>query len=252
MTVQESEARLPGWTLLRTIEGGKVKSNRYRAPSGDEVGQWSYASALKHYQKTGVIPQSPLGNNWKKYTRTSSAKSPASKDAYEDLTIEIPIDDNESIVMDLPESKPTPAKSTKSGLFNAKQLSEGLATILIIVTAMLAVMTKLPEVQMTEGEVRAVSVPLANIIERSRYNKVIGAAIVDKSDYMTLGYVLYTYIDRVGTAARIRRQHGANQPAGHTGPSQVPGGSETGNNGATGGLSYKTAPSGLRNITGGI
>lgn len=250
MTVQESEARLPGWTLLRTIEGGKVKSNRYRAPSGDEVGQWAYASALKHYQKTGVIPQSPLGNNWKKYARTSSSKSPVNNAQYEDLTIEIPIDDNESIVVDLPESKPTPAKNTKSGLFNAKQLSEGLATILVIATAILAVITKLPEAQMTESEVRGLSIPLANIIERSRYNKIIGAAIVDKSDYMTLGYVLYTYIDRVGSAARMRKSHG--EPTGYPGPTQVPAGGGIGTNGSTEGLSYKTAPSGLRNITGGL
>jgi len=239
-TVSESPARIPGWTRLKQDSG----SSFYRAPDGSEVGQFVYKQAFEHYRKTGVSLQTPPGEKWRQMRRTSSGKTPAKQETFEDLVTNIPIgDEGESIALEMPESKPSTHKP-RSGLFSAKDIGQGLSVVLVIITALLAIVTKLPEAQMTEGEVRAISIPLANIIERSRYNRTIGAMIVDKSDYLTLGYALYVYIDRVASAARERR---ANGPPQYASPTAGP--TDGASNGAIpSGLPLRTTPAGLRNV----
>jgi len=244
--VTESPARLPGWTLIRGLQKGV----RYRAPDGTEVGAWAYKTSLKQYEKTGVAPHSPAGTGWQRFQKeraSSSRQSPV----YEDLVAEIPVAGDESVLIELPETKPTSTGRTKAGLFNAKELSTGLQTVLILVTTLLAVALSLPEAQMTETEVKALSIPLGNIIERSKYNKTIGALIVDKSDYLTIGYVLYIYFDRVTTAAKEKK---LGKPTGATpAPQQQPTPAGVGLNGATApGVSLRVSPTGLRGITGNL
>lgn len=245
MPVMESPARLPGWTLLRYPDR---KGVRYRAPDGNEVGAWAYNTALSSYKKTGDPPQSPVGTSWKRFQNDAGVSSRKSSVNDEMMSfIDVPGTD-ESISLDLPKVSTTPASRTKSGLFTAKEMSEGIQTLLVILTSLMAVATSLPEAQMTENEVRAISIPLANIFERSKYNKVIGNMIVGKSDYLTLGYALYVYANRVAVAARERRD--ANQPIGPIGKVEtapVPG---TGLNGNGTGVPLRSAPSGLRGYTG--
>ena len=247
MPVLESPARLPGWTLLRYPDR---KGVRYRAPDGNEVGAWAYNTALSSYRKTGDPPQSPVGTSWKKFQNNagvSSRKSPVN----DEMTsfIDVPGTD-EAISLDLPQTRPTPASRTKTGLFTAKEMSEGIQTLLVILTSLMAVATSIPEAQMTETEVKAISIPLANILERSKYNKVIGNMIVGKSDYLTLGYALYVYASRVAGAARERRD--ANQsigPLGKVETAPVPG-TAAGLNGNGAGVPLRSAPTGLRGYTG--
>lgn len=196
----ESAARLPGWTLLKNPV---TKSVRYVAPDGSNIGAYGYKTAFKYYEKTGVVPQSPLG------TRHLFSKDKSNESR---LQVEVPVSNSDdTLVLELPETKPTSSSRTKSGLFNAREISDGLATILVIVTSMIAVSTSLPEAQMTEQEVKAISIPLANIIERSKMNKTIGSLVVDKSDFLTLGYALFVYVDRVTSAAKEKR-YANNQP----------------------------------------
>lgn len=246
MPITESAARLPGWTLIR----GAQKGNRYRAPDGTEVGQWAYATALKQYQKTGLAPQSPVGENWKRFQK-GAGSSTRNSPVYEELVTEIPIGDDGSISLELPDIKSTPSRRTKSGLFSARELSQGASTILVIVTSLLAVASKMPEAQMTEQEVRAICIPLGNIIERSRFNKVVGAAIVDKSDYLTMGYALYVYIERVSTTSKERRLNTNAQSTGYAQQPQ-PSSGLNGYSGASSGIQLPVTPAGIRHFTGGL
>jgi len=246
--VTESPARVPGWTLIRGLQKGV----RYRAPDGTEVGAWAYNTAKKQYDKTGMPPQSPIGTGWQRFQKTGSVSSHKSP-VYEELVASIPIGDDDEISLALPEVKPTANSRTKSGLFNAKELSTGLNAVLVIATSLIAVALSLPEAQMTETEVRAISIPLANIIERSKYNKTIGALIVDKSDYLTIGYTLYIYIDRVANAAKEKR---LGQSAGNISQATQPAGGGVGLNGNGGGsavgVPLRPTPQGLRGITGNL
>ena len=245
---KESDARVPGWTLLKA----PGKGVRYRAPDGSEVGYYAYKSALTHYEKTGVAPQSPLGTRWMQYQKEGA--SIFSTDSHDKSSMRkeftLPNTD-ETLVLDMPDPKPTPSSKTKSGLFNSKELSDGIITLLVILTSVLAVATQLPEAQMSEVELKAIAVPLGNIIERSKYNKAVGSLIVGKSDYLTLGYALYIYVDRVSSAARVRKQNAVNQPVGNASQAQGYGAynGAGGNLGPLNGVSLRTSPSGLRGYT---
>lgn len=245
---RESDARVPGWTLLKA----PGKGVRYRAPDGSEVGYYAYKSALTHYEKTGVAPQSPLGTRWMQYQKEGASIFSTDSHDKSSMRKEIPIpNSDDTLVLDLPDPKPTPSSRTKSGLFTAKELGDGSMTLLIILTSIIAMATQLPEAQMTEVELKAIAIPLGNIMERSKYNKEIGAIIVGKNDYLTLGYSLYVYIDRVGTAARVRKSNATYQPAGNAGQNQgyagVTGGN--GNFGVASGVPLRVTPSGLRGYT---
>lgn len=247
MPLMESAARLPGWTLIRNPD---TKSVRYRTPKGIEVGQWAYKSAFKHYQKTGIAPDEPLGERWKKYQKNDGPYS-SNKSGSSILSAELPVaDSDETLTIELPEPKPAPASRTKSGLFTSRELSDGFATILVILTSMIAMSLTLPAAQMTDAEVKAIAIPLANIVERSKYNKTIGTMVVGKSDYLTLGYALFTYINRVTDAARemrdAKRSGNAQQAQGYS-----PAGTNGHGTGAAGPtVALRTAPSGLRGFTG--
>ena len=240
----EKPARLQGWTRIQEPGKGSI----YRAPDGSVVGQWVYAKAFDHYRKTGVVLQTPPGDKWRQTRRTSSHTAPEKQEHFEELVAEIPIgDDGESIYLDVPEKEPS-AKKPRAGLFSAKEMTQGIAILLTMVTTILAMATTIPEAQMTEQEVRAISIPLASIIERSKYNRVIGMFVVDKSDWMTLGYVMYLYLNRVATAARERRTNAISQTTGVAPATPV-----AGSNGTTRGtgVPLRPASAGLRNITSG-
>lgn len=251
---KESDARVPGWTLLKA----PGKGVRYRAPDGSEVGYYAYKSALTHYEKTGVAPQSPLGTRWMQYQKDGASIFSQGSHERTSMRKEINIPDtDETLVLDLPEPKSTPSSRTKSGLFSAKELSDGAITLLVILTSLIAVSTQLPEAQMSEIELKAIAVPLGNIVERSKYNRAVGSLIVGKSDYLTLGYALYVYIDRVSSAARERKQHATHQPIGNAGQAQgnygaytgTAAGVSNGNIGPLNGIALRAAPSGLRGYT---
>lgn len=237
----ETAARIPGWTLISE----KGKGNLYRAPDGNVVGAWVYTKAFDHYRKTGVALQTPPGSKWRNTQRTSSRKSSDTVEQFEDMVTEIPVgDDGESISLELPEPKQS-AHKPRAGLFSSKELQQGFAVVLVIATTLVAVVTRLPDAQMNEAEVRAISVPLSNIVERSKYNRVIGNIIVDKSDYVALGYALYVYVNRVAESSRLRRE------TNYAGPAQAPATNAANGYGAgTGGIGVplRTTPAGLRNV----
>lgn len=242
---RESDARLPGWTLLKNPE---TKSIRYRSPSGHNVGAWAYRSAQTHYEKTGIVPQEPLGTKWKSYQKDGANVYSSYKSADSEPSIEIPISGTDEVIsLDLPEPKNTTASHRKSGLFTSKELSVGFQSILVIATSILAMALQLPDAQMTDVEVRAIAIPLGNITERSKYNKVVGQMIVDKSDYLQLGYALYMYTDRVATAAREKRSH--EKPTGNaTKHQQTAGVNGRAGSSESSGVGLKPAPAGLRSV----
>lgn len=246
---REGSARVPGWTLLKA----PGKGVRYRAPDGSEVGYYAYKSALTHYQKTGVAPQSPLGTRWMQYQKEgASIFSGKNHDitAVPEMRKEIHLPgSDDTLVLDVPEPKLTSTSKSKSGLFSSRELSEGFQAILIIATSILAAVSQLPEAQMTDMELKAICVPLGNIIERSKFNKVVGNAVVGKNDYFTLGYALYVYVDRVSSASR-ERKYANNQSFGNAGQTQGygPVGGSNGN-GPVIGVPLRVTPSGLRNFT---
>lgn len=238
----EAGAKVPGWTRLKV-----GRASKYRAPDGQVVGSWAYSSVLKHWQRTGEALKSPL-------TQKAGIQGSISTQNYQDNSDDINGLDfsspqpPEPRIVEIPEAKPTPASKTAKGLFTARQLSEGYATALILVTSIVAVALSLPEAQMRENEVKAISIPLANLTERSRYNRMVGSIIVEKSDYLVLGYALYQYVDRVTTA--LRERNGNAGPVGNAPQAQGTGpNGATGVNG-TGGVPLPYASKGLRGIVG--
>lgn len=248
MPYTESPARLPGWTLLRNPD---TKSVRYRSPTGVEVGQWAYKSAFKHYEKTGQVPNEPLGERWKKYQKDGGS-SYQDKPASNILSSEFAVPNtDETVVLELPDPRPTPNSRSKAGLFTAREFADAFSTLFVILTSLIAVASQLPEAQMTDMEVKAISIPLANIIERSKYNKMVGSLVVGKSDWMTLGYALYIYFDRVSNSAKERR-NAVRQSVGTSGtsPGYGPvGHTGSGNGTIPAGVALRTTPTGLRGIT---
>lgn len=250
MPVTESPARIPGWTLMRNPD---TKSVRYRAPDGSEVGAWAYNTTYKHYQKTGEALHSPLGTRWQHYSNSGgfSSRNQPNKDE-SPSKIHVPVTEDDELVLELPEPKLTPASKSRSGLFTARELSDGFSAVFVILTSIMAMALALPEAQMTPTELKAISIPLGNIIERSKYNKSIGSVIVGKTDWFTLGYALFMYTERVSTSARERKAQKNAQPAGLTQQNAQPGPAAGGSNGSYNGYAgvpLHPSPAGLRGFT---
>lgn len=247
MPFQESPAKMPGWTLLRNPD---TKSVKYRSPDGYEVGPWAYKTSVKQYERTGIVPTSPVGTRWQAYQKNGNVSSrDSSANSITDAHIDIPIDDD-NIQLSIPvEPKNTPA-SRKSGLFTSRELSDGFQTVFVIVTSMIAMASQVPEAQMNDMELKAISIPLGNIIERSKYNRTVGNMIVGKSDYLTLGYASFLYLHRTGEAIGERRKHG--KSTSNTSQAAWQQGNNGNGNSAGNGpvVPLRVAPSGLRGYTG--
>lgn len=233
--MSETDALVPGWTRFK-----QGKTQKYRSPDGTVYGYWAYSKVYRHYRNTGETLDVPPGPRYGGQQRNTSSQ-PHSED--------ISWLDNEpetGFKIEMPEPKPTPSGKTAKGLFTAKQLSEGFGTGLIILTSIAAAATRVPEIQMRENEVKAISIPLGNITERSKYNATIGKLLVDNSDYAIMGYALYQYIDRVSTAINERKQ--ANGPIRND--SQVASGGQSGisNGNGYGPAPLPYSPKGLRGI----
>lgn len=240
--IVESPARVPGWTLIRS-----GKSNKYRAPNGDIVGDYSYRRIYNEYKRTGVAPQSSGRNSSAPFSSHESSTNTISGTINEPPRLDVWQPD-EPVRLDMPAPKPTPATKTAAGKYSAKDLSIGLQTALVIITSIVAVALQVPEAQMNEQEVKAIGIPLANIIEHSRYNQTVGRLVIGKSDYALLGYALYQYVDRVTIALREKKYGPQSKPAGANQPPQQPGAG----NGATPsapGVPLHYAPTGLRGFT---
>lgn len=219
--ITEGPAKVPGWYIIK--EGQSVK---YKSPDGEIVGPVRYRRVYNHWKATGEIIGLPPSGNPKQQVSFSSFNSSKTQDYVPDYTSTTfqpqeaqPEEPSILSQIELPVASPTPARKTPSGNFAAKELSIGLQTVLVIGTSIIAMMTKLPEAQMQKNEVQAISVPAANLIERSKYNKVIGSMIVGQSDWLMLGYSTFAYVNRVGDAIREKRQHNELlKSTGHTQP----------------------------------
>lgn len=245
---KESDARVPGWKIIRFPDRGTI---RYRSPNGEEVGAWAYNSVLKHYQKTGVASPSPLGTRWKAFQKDGTVSPAISHDnSGSSISFDVPNTD-EQISIDIPEASPRSTK--RSGLFSSRELSLGYSNVFIILTSIIAMALQLPEAQMNEVEIKAISIPLGNITERSKYNRTVGKMLVNNVDYMQLGYALYLYFDRVSKAMRERSAN--NRSIKDAGQTKQPISGQPGTNGhGTGsqsaGVFLRPTPTGHRGITG--
>lgn len=241
--IVESPARVPGWTLIRS-----GKSNKYRAPNGDLVGDYSYRRIYNEYKRTGVAPQSSGRNSSASFSPHESSTTDIKGTIDEAPRLDVWQPD-EPVKLDMPTPKPTPATKTAAGKYSAKDLSVGLQTALVIVTSIVAVATQLPEAQMNEQEVKAIAIPLANILERSRYNQTVGRLVIGKSDYALLGYALYQYVDRVTVAAREKKYGPKSQPPGANQPYPAAGSGNGAVPAQGAGVPLHYAPTGLRGFT---
>lgn len=252
----ETDARVPGWKLVR--EPGR--SHKYLSPDGQLIGDWAYRRVYQHYQRTGEASQSPIratGRADRQPPKQTGTYVPYSHpESIPGLILDAPQPQQQSRHevppqqfdnIELPEPKLTPSGRTAQNKFSAKEISLGVQTLFILVTSILAIASHISDVQMTELEVKAIAIPLANIIERSKFNQTIGTLVVGKSDYIMLGYALYSYMDRTTTALREKR-HGFQEPAGTNTAFE---GAAVRGNGYTGtpGAAIKYSPSGLRGIT---
>lgn len=234
---KQSDARVPGWKIVRSDGSSTV---RYLSPNGTEVGAWAYNTVYKHWQKTGTVPQDPIGDRYKFFQKRTPSSPINNHTISGDIGVNDDPDTESVIPIPIPEPKNT-SSTRKSGLFSSRDLSSGFASLLVIMTAIVAQATQIPEAQMTEVEVKAISIPLGNIVERSKYNKTIGNVIVDKYDWVQLGYALYTYIDRVGTAYG-EKARANKKPTGNTGG--VTGPQDNNSNGYNPGISLRPASKG--------
>lgn len=238
--------RLPGWVAVR--EPGST-TRKYMSPSGDIVGSWAFSSAKKHWERTGVVPQEPLGTSWKKHQKSNATSSSTKHPNKDEEVFELPIPGTDEVIpIELPEPRNTTASHRRSGLFTSKELSTGFQSIFVIATSIVAMATSVPGAQMTDLEVKSVSIPLGNIVERSNYNKVIGQLVVDKSDWLQLGYALYMYTYRV--SSEIRETKSVYQPTGNAQQNKQSD-SAAGINGTRPSVFLRPTSEGIRNIIRG-
>lgn len=234
----ESPARVPGWTLIRT-----GRSNQYRSPNGKIVGDYTYRRVYKKWKSDGTVDQQfvdPAAQN-------VSAMHDSSTTGANTYNVEPPTleswEPDEAVRVELPQARSMPSPRTGKD-YAAKDLASGVGTVLIIFTSIVATLTQIPEVQMRENEVKAISVPIGNIIARSRFNRIIGGIVSDNADWIMAGYAFYSYMDRVTSAINARRQ--ANGPAGPNSQN-----TQSGANGAAPiGVPLHYTPTGLRGIVG--
>lgn len=230
----ESPARVPGWVLIK--DG---TSNHYRAPDGSIVGDYSYRKIYNEWKRTGVVPTSGKKN-------TGNVILSNSLEDTSTPPLQNPVVDTPLVDIELPTPKSTPASKTPPGRYNAKELATGYATILVVVTSVLAVSKDIPEAQMTDIEIKSISIPLGNLTESSKYNKSVGNLIVGKTDWITLGYALYQYSDRVAKA--VRRKNA--QPTGADRANQGTGDGQVNRANGTFGAPLPYTPKGVRGFTG--
>lgn len=208
---------------------------RYRAPDGTLL----TTSRYKQMIKDGIIVQGSI------------IKEP------EIEPVEPESDDTPWMPEPKPKaSRPSGANSQKA---NAKELALAFDVNLSIITSILALVTSIPELEMTNEESTNISTAAANIFESSELNKKMGKLIANSGDYSMLGYALYLYIHRVmlsmrergGYASRPKRaakEKAANNGAGAGVVTATAGDGGT-TNIAIRGAALHSRPAGLRGFT---
>jgi hypothetical protein len=211
----------PGWFRIKSDSG----AIRFRSPGGVEISGRRYYELDSKFRGS-IIPESLILPPPKKppifYPQASTGSRQQSNQTARNQFIE-----NEK-PPELPEAKPRPSSGKVApGKATAKELADSFITTLLIATSLVALATRFDDLAMTETEAKNISIPLANILERSDVNTRFGRLIASSGDYQLLGYGIYLYLDRVTKAVNQRREQNA-----HTRTTASPNPTPTGGAGA--------------------
>jgi len=193
----------PGWTR---IQSGNTR--RYRSPGGLEVSNARWIILSQKYRGQKFIPEAEILPKPKPQpTSFFSTKTERVPSGQQKFMPETPSKQKEETPLDLPDARPRVGSKPQGGRASARELGDSFQTTLLIATALVALLTKFPDLAMTEMEAKGIAIPLANILEKSKINERFGRMIANSGDYQLLGYALYLYLDRVGTAVNVRRNN---------------------------------------------
>lgn len=197
---ETSQATHPGWTRLQWVDAadGRMLNTQYRGPGGEIISRRQFRARLASGEiptidaATGDLKQpSAAVNDPPSLASASASGGSSASEAAEPF--------------DLPTPQPAPSRATP-GQATAAELSLTATIALTILTSLLALITRTPELTMSEVEAQSIGVPLANIAAKSSLNRRFGRYLADSSDYTLLGYALYAYGYRVIAQVGARAQ----------------------------------------------
>jgi hypothetical protein len=117
---------------------------------------------------------------------------------------------DEEPVFIAPDPKLDTSKGRAGNKATPKELADGLYISLTIVTSIVALIVGAPEINMTDMEAKAIAIPAANLIARSKLNERFGRMIAESGDWQLLGYAIWMYFSRVTEV--IRAKNAQRQP----------------------------------------
>ena len=208
------QATHPGWTRLQWLDpdDGHMLNTQFRGPGGEVISRRQFAARVA----SGEIPTIDPGSGEVRQP-TAALNDPPQLAASPTRREASGGDAGESAApaFDLPAAEPATRRAAP-GQASAAELALTAQIALTILTSLLSLITRTPELTMNEVEAQAISVPLANIAAKSSLNRRFGRYLADSSDYTLLGYALYAYGYRVigQVSARAQTDAAALGPSG--------------------------------------
>ena len=198
------QATHPGWTRLQWLDpdDGHMLNTQFRGPGGEVISRRQFAARVA----SGEIPTIDPGSGEVRQPSAvvndppTLAASPSRREAAGGEAGE-----SAAPAFDLPAAEPATRRAAP-GQASAAELALTAQIALTILTSLLSLITRTPELTMNEVEAQAISVPLANIAAKSSLNRRFGRYLADSSDYTLLGYALYAYGYRVIGQVSARAQ----------------------------------------------
>lgn len=146
-----------------------------------------------------------FGKNANRFTRAQRVNQPVKEKKFITSDENIDAVEDEPVTLNVPEPKLKSASGRPSGnSANTKELEAAFKVNMIIVTSIASLLTGIPEIEMTEAEAAGISIPAANLFEKTEFNKRFGRLIAGSGDYSLLGYAIYLYVHRVSIAINSR------------------------------------------------
>ena len=190
--------KYPGWTELQWLDAtdGHKLNTEFRGPGGELVSNYEFRKRVKAGEiptidADGAVKPAPAARAAAVSDPPTLGDASAAGEAPEPF--------------DLPSPEPA-SRRAAPGQASAAELSLTATIALTILTSLLSLITRTPELTMSEMEAQAISVPLANIAAKSSLNRRFGRYLADSSDYTLLGYALYAYGYRVIGQVSARAQ----------------------------------------------
>lgn len=214
---EKDVAGYPGWKKLQM-----GTSRRYISPGGVEISARRFMELSSKY-KNSFIPESdilPSIGRKPFISDVSSTKSPKNQHSHGPDLTDPGLSDQSLSELNLPEPKSHTTKP-RPGVATAKELADGVYITLSIVSSIVALLTKTPDLQMQDMEAKNIAIPAGNLIEPTDLNKRFGRMIAESGDWQLLGYAIWLYISRVTDVVKEKQRAavkstGATQPTTQT------------------------------------